>query len=438
MTTIATDALPEQAERRAQVRTVIGAALGMSVGFATLFVATTGVFVDPVTAEFGWGQQEGALSLAAGSLGLALACPVVGRLMDRFGVRRVAFTCSVLFAALLASLSLQTGDTTLWVVTSLLVGVTGAATTVLGYLAVLPRWFSERLGLAIGLAMVGLGLGAAVAPLLAQSFIDRFGWRGAYVALAAVALVGSFGAAALIRERSPDQRSNGAGPGVHGVSTGPVHGARRKLLTIFAVAFLVSSATIFLGPQLSGLLRERTLDGGLVAQALALTGVGIFVGRLLTGLLLDRMHAPYVGSLFFVAGAAGLGILQGAQSSSAVLVASILVGLALGAEGDLLSYLVRVYLGLHDFGKNYGIAFAGYGLGAVVGPVAAGRYVDATGDYSSLLFMAAGSLVVACALLLTLGRYTRPARTDGPRPVNSGSPATTAARLPAAAAPPVL
>jgi MFS transporter, OFA family, oxalate/formate antiporter len=145
-----------------------------------------------------------------------------------------------------------------------------------------------------------------------------------------------------------------------------------------------------------------------VAQALALTGVGIFVGRLLTGLLLDRMHAPYVGSLFFVAGAAGLGILQGAQSSSAVLAASTLVGLALGAEGDLLSYLVRVYLGLHDFGKNYGIAFAGYGLGAVVGPVAAGRYLDATGDYSLLLVMAAGALVVACALLLTLGRYTRP------------------------------
>jgi MFS family permease len=83
---------------------------------------------------------------------------------------------------------------------------------------------------------------------------------------------------------------------------------------------------------------------------------------------------------------------------------------------------VRVYLGLHDFGKNYGIAFAGYGLGAVVGPVAAGRYVDATGDYSLLLVMAAGSLVVACALLLTLGRYTRPARTDDQGPVDPGSP----------------
>jgi MFS transporter, OFA family, oxalate/formate antiporter len=388
------------------VRTVVGAALGMSVGFAAVFLATFGVFADPVREEFGWGAQTGGLSFAAASLGVTLACPVAGRCLDRFGVRRVTVCCGVGLAGLLALMSVQSGSALLWVSTSLLLGLVGAATTVLGYLAVLPQWFDRRLGLAIGCAMLGLGAGNIAAPLVAQSLVEEVGWREAYRALAACTLVGTLVATLLIRERRVAREA--VAPVPDGQVVGPVAGARRRLGTIFLSALLVSTGTLFLGPHLSGLLRERGLEADLVGQALALTGVGVLVGRLLTGILLDRLHAPFVATSFFVAGALGCVLMAGATQASTALLAAALLGLAIGAEGDLLSYLVRVYLGLTDFGRNYGIAFAGYGLGAVVGPVGAGVYIEQKDSYGALLVIAPVLLLVAAGLLISLGRYARP------------------------------
>ena len=400
-------------DRGPQVRTVIGAALGMAVGFATFFLQSVGVFAPVVAAEAGWGVQAGSLAFAAGMLGLTVACPVIGRLMDRWGVRRVVLTAAVAYSLLLLSLAVQGSNLVWWVLTSFLLGVTGAATTVLGYLAVLPQWFHQRLGLAIGIAMVGLGVGSVTTPLLAQALIDRFGWRGAYTALAVVALLASVVAFALIRERTGVEiRTRGGVAGAADVepsTRGPVVD-RRRLTTLFAAAFLVSAGTLFLSPQVAGLLADQQVDVALAARALALTGAGIFLGRLATGLALDHLQAPIVATAFFTAGAVGFGLLLTSTGAATSMAGFALVGLAVGAEGDLLSYLVRVYLGLAGFGRNYGTVFAGYGLGAVVGPVLASSYVAATGDYDLPLVVAPALLLTASGLLLSLGRYRLPAR----------------------------
>jgi MFS transporter, OFA family, oxalate/formate antiporter len=84
--------------RRIYLATVLGAALGMSVGFAAIFISTNGVFIPAVLRDFHWGRAQAAQSYAASMLGLALVSPLVGILMDRFGVRRVVLISAIVFA----------------------------------------------------------------------------------------------------------------------------------------------------------------------------------------------------------------------------------------------------------------------------------------------------------------------------------------------------
>ncbi|WP_321817694.1 MULTISPECIES: MFS transporter [unclassified Paraburkholderia] len=387
------------------VAIVAGAAIGMAIGYAPVFNATAGVFAPAILREFHWTREQAALSYAASMGGLAAASPFIGMLMDRFGVRRVILTSAILFSLAVACMSLQRGDPGSWVALSLFIGVTGAATSVLGYLAILPQWFDRRLGLATGCAMIGLGIGAAAAPTATQHLIGALHWRHAYQVIACVSLAGSLLACLLIRERKSAPRAlPRQGHFVDGLAGGAAF-STLKLGIIFAVAFLASSATLSLNPHLPALLTERGLSAEEAAHCASLIGIGILLGRLLAGILMDRFHAPFVGSAFFLAGAVGYLLLLNAVSLQSALLACACIGLAIGVEGDLLSYLVRAYLGMRRFGLNYGIAFAGYASGAVIGPLLAGRYFDQNGNYEMPLRLAPAVLLVASLLIVSLGKY---------------------------------
>ncbi|MEX3964612.1 MFS transporter [Paraburkholderia sp. EG286B] len=389
-----------------QLATIVGgAAIGMAIGYAPAFNATAGVFAPDVLQEFHWTREQAVVSYAASMGGLAVASPFVGMLMDRFGVRRVILVSAIVFSLAVAAMSLQNGSTMAWIALSLLIGVAGAATSVLGYLAILPQWFDRRLGLATGCAMIGLGIGAAIAPTATQHLIAAYQWRHAYQIIAGVSLVGSLIAYALLSERRPAPHAQAHDDRFASRTDDTRPFSPVKLAVIFLVAFFASSATLSLNPHLPALLMDRGLSASSAAHCASLIGIGILVGRLLSGVLIDRFHAPLIGTGFFLAGTAGYLLLMNASSLQSALLACACIGLAIGAEGDLLSYLVRAYLGLRRFGLHYGIAFAGYALGAVIGPLAAGRYFDMNGNYELPLRLAPVLLVGASALLLSLGRY---------------------------------
>ena len=144
------------------------------------------------------------------------------------------------------------------------------------------------------------------------------------------------------------------------------------------------------------------------ARTASFAGFGILIGRLASGILADRVHAPIVACLFLTAGAAGFVLLAQLDSYPSALFASALVGLAIG-EGDLLSHLLaRSYIGLKRFGLFYGIAFSGYAFGAVSGAVAVGRYFDLRHNYGLPLQVAPLLPLAAGVLLLSLGSCVKP------------------------------
>lgn len=392
------------------VSVILGAALGMLAGYAPLFNATAGVFVRPLAAEFGWGRSQASLSYAASMFGLAIVSPIVGAMMDRFGIRRVIVCSAIVFGLATAAMSLQDGSMLMWVVLSVVVGVSGAATSVLGYLAVLPQWFDRRLGLALGIAMCGLGAGTVILPITAQILVTTFGWRVAYVGLGVGSILLSLAACGLLRERY-----SGARRAAHARDGVALRVALRsyRLWAIWLVFVLSSAATLSLGPHLPSLFADRGFDAAMAARSASMVGVGLLVGRLLTGLLIDKIHAPLVASVFFVGGAVGVFLLRSTHDYTMLLVATTLIGLTIGAEGDLISYLVRSYFGLASFGSLFGIAFSGYGLGAVIGPIGLGAWFDRHGSYDVPLLVLPCMLLAASALVLSLGRYRAGAEGHG-------------------------
>ncbi|BBU33508.1 MFS transporter (plasmid) [Burkholderia sp. THE68] len=391
-------------------RNVAGAALGMAVGFAAIFIATNGVFIPSIVRDFHWGRAQAAQSYSASMLGLALVSPLVGVLMDRFGVRKVVFSSAIVFTIAMSCMAFQTGNTASWIALSLVIGMTGAATSVLGYLAILPQWFDRRLGLAIGIAMVGFGIGTVVMPALSAWLIAHIGWRHAYQVLAVISLGGAAVAFLLLREKPGLQRKlqRHAATSASMAGVGPVRHRKLKVFLIWAGALCASTAVLSLVPHLPALLMDRGIPASDAARCASLVGLGILIGRLTSGLLVDRIHAPFVACLYFAFGAIGFILLRQIESYQGALLASVLVGLAIGAEGDLLSYLTRAYLGMEKFGLFYGIVFSGYSLGAVFGPMATGHYFDAAKSYVLPMQIAPVLLLVAGALLLSLGRYAKP------------------------------
>ncbi|RQR30748.1 MULTISPECIES: MFS transporter [unclassified Burkholderia] len=392
------------------IRNVLGAALGMAFGFAAIFIATSGVFSPAIVKEFHWGRAQAAQSYSASMLGLAFVSPLIGVLMDRFGVKRVVFVSAIVFAIAMACMASQKGNTVSWVALSLIVGMSGAATSVLGYLAILPQWFDRRLGLAIGIAMVGFGIGTVAMPALSARLIAHVGWREAYQVLAIVSCAGAFVAFLLMREKRGSRRVvhvRGTSGAVD-AGVGSTRGRRVKVLMIFAGALCASTAVLSLVPHLPALLMDRGISAIDAARCASFVGFGILIGRLTSGLLVDRIHAPFVACVYFASGAIGFVLLRQIDSYYGAMAASILVGLAIGAEGDLLSYLTRAYIGMEKFGLFYGIVFSGYSLGAVIGPMATGYYFDVNKSYDLPMQMAPYLLLASCVFLLGLGRYTKP------------------------------
>ncbi|WP_250481233.1 MFS transporter [Caballeronia sp. GAOx1] len=392
------------------VRNVVGAALGMAVGFAAIFIATNGIFIPSIVRDFHWGRAQAAQSYSASMLGLTLVSPLVGGFMDRFGVKKVVLASAFVFAIAMACMAYQTGSTFSWIALSLVIGMAGAATSVLGYLAILPQWFERRLGLAIGIAMVGLGFGTIVMPALSAWLIAHIGWRHAYQALALVSLTGAVFAFLLLREKPGVRkaRRHGRANSSSAASASPVRRRKLKIFLIWAGALCASTAVLSLVPHLPALLIDRGIGASEAARCASLVGLGILIGRLTSGILVDRIHAPLVACLYFASGAIGFILLRQVESYEGALLASILVGLAIGAEGDLLSYLTRAYLGMQKFGLYYGIVFSGYSLGAVFGPMATGHYFDSAKSYVLPMQIAPILLFIACLFLLSLGRYAKP------------------------------
>ena len=124
------------------------------------------------------------------------------------------------------------------------------------------------------------------------------------------------------------------------------------------------------------------------------------------GILLDYFRAPLIAAIFLSAPFISAIILVGNIDSSIVIsISMIIIGLAAGAELDLLAFLASRYFGLKEYGKLYGSLYIFFSIGAGLAPALFGTYFDINGDYTLLLYLVIGTSLLSGALMLRLGSY---------------------------------
>jgi MFS family permease len=382
---------------------VAGSFAGVMVSFAPLVVFPFGLFLKELTAAFGWTRAEVSLAFSLAALTVAVASPLLGKAADRWGARRIILLCAPTFGLLIASLNRLTPS--LWHLYAVFIAIGAVANGAahLTYARIVSCWFDRRRGLALSLVMSGVGVGATVMPVAAERLIREVGWRGAYLmlGLTAAALATPLAAFVLRDHPSEGDREERVPRGLG--SQGAVETAWRwsTFFSLMAAFFLLSVGANGCIAHLAALLTDRGLGTQTAALATSLVGGASLAGRLLTGGLLDRFSAPRVGFVFVMGSVAGT-LLLTSGSVAAAAGAAVLIGLAMGAEADLMPYLIGRYCGLRRFGELYGYAFTAYAVAGAVGPFLMGFLYDSTGSYRTALFAFAATTALAAMLIVRL------------------------------------
>ena len=375
------------------------------VSFGCLLVFTFGIFLKPLAAEFGWSREAISRAFGIGAITVAACSPFIGRLLDRYGSRRIILPCMLVFGAAFASLALLTPHLWHLYAVFLVLGVVGNGTTQLGYAGAVTSWFTVRRGMALALVMAGVGIGSIVLPILAQSIIDRAGWRAAYAALGA--LIFLFGVPLTARYvRNRETAPVSGSPVASGSTTREA--LRSRVFWILAVTLFISSvAANGALTHMAAMLTDRGLSPAEAALAASAFGGGSLAGRLMTGMLFDRYFGPRIAMGLLVIMAAGVVLLAQAATLPAGILAAVLIGLGMGGESDVAPFLLSRYFGLRSFSTLYGLTWTFYAAAGGVGPILMGRAFDATGSYSRLLLVLAASMMLSALLFLWMPRYPR-------------------------------
>lgn len=361
-------ALAEQwGEVRDGWRVILAGAGAIAVSMPTLGIYSLPYFMASWKEDFGWSRQDVGIAVTCLTLGIFLSGPLVGRACDRFGVRPVASISIVFFALGLWGMSFLSGSLAEFYFAYFLLAVVGAGAGHICYLRTVASWFEQVRGVALGFVGAGAGMWAAVAALLLPHWIGAYGWRSAWQLLAIIACAGLPLVILFLKER----RIPAAIIGSIGQEDGMTMSEARRTARFWAMLLgivLLGMGLVGLSTQMVPLVSEITSDTALAARAGALFGVSLMIGRLFTGVLLDRLPPHIVaGSVFLLPVAGSAAFILSPLAGAAML--GISLGLAAGGENDVVSFLVARHFGLRSFGEIFGWMFGALSLGAGIGPL---------------------------------------------------------------------
>jgi MFS family permease len=392
------------------------AALGLFLNTGTIVVFSFGVFAKTMGQEFHSGRAKISLAFTIHNLTAALFVPLAGRLVDRYGPRRVLLPFTAIFGLILMSSRILSGAIWQLYLFYFALGLVSGGAGAMSYTNVISHWFDRHRGLALSVMMLGMGLGAVVMPSVAQQLVTTFGWRRSYCIFGFVVLLIPLPmVAAFLKERPENMGLLPDGAAEDPVAKpiavkeiGLTLGEAANTSTfwiIVCVLFLITASVHACFIHLPALLTDRGSAPQLAAFASSLLGVGLFIGRVGCGYLLDQFFAPRVATLLFSTVAIGIAFLALSHAISSALIAAPLVGLGLGAEVDIVAYLTSRYFGLRSYGAIFGSMWAVFGVSGGLGAYLMGLGFDRTGSYIVPLSGFFCAAVLGALLTIMLGPY---------------------------------
>lgn len=360
----------------------------MFVGFGAAY--SFAAFFRAFEAEFGASRAHVSLVFSLCAFLYFLLGAPGGMLADRFGTRNVALVGVAFLSAGLAAASYASSIEVLYATYSIGLGI-GIGLTYVPSVGAVQPWFERHRVLASGIAVSGIGAGNLLAPPLAAWWIAAFGWRGAYLALAACVLVLGGAAAAAIRNR----------PAGQGRATGGVtlHAALRTrnfwvlYVTLALSGFGCFVPLVHIGPY--------AMDAGhaesFAVLLVSLIGLGSLAGRFAIGTIADRFGRMRSLALMYLGMAAMLVLWWASTGALALSLMAVGFGIAYGGFVATFPTVVMDLFGARSVSGIIGCIYTAAGIGTLLGPPLAGAAYDSSGSYSVPILGAAALALIAAA-----------------------------------------
>ena len=382
---------------------VLVCAVGIGVGVSSLPFYTQGLFIEAWISDFGWTRAQASLGILGSTLALAAVLPFIGSIVDRYGLVTPVMISLLGLSLAYVLLGMFVQSIATFVILAMLQAILGSASSPLAYTRAINAVFNKQRGLALGVALSGAGVAATFGPTLISNAIDAFGWRGAYYAMALFTLV--VGAVIVLVLSRLNGAKTAANIDMEAANRDfIVAKASRTYWTIMAAIFCLSLGLGGLMIHFVPILLDVGFATNEAVKIAGVIGIAVVLGRLLVGFAVDRIFAPRVAIAILLACISG--VLALALLGSVVAVpAAFVIGFSVGAEVDLIGYLVARYFGMHAYGQIYGRQYSTFLIATGLSPVILGAVRDATGTYTASLFTAAAFMVISAALFAKLPKF---------------------------------
>jgi len=384
------------------------------------------VFYVAILEEFGWSRAALAGAYSAYVLVYGLVSAVAGVVVDRYGPRIALPVGGIIMAA---GLALLPGISALWQFYLLYGVVASSGISLFGSVpsySVINNWFVKKRGTAMGFATSGIGVGMMLLVPLLQSIISTYGWRTAYLVLAAIILVVVPSTTYIFQRHRPQDlglRPDGEKP-----SGGPEMARRERIradvlvvdkewvsrdwtlaaaartarfwLILVARALELGAVQVFLVHQAAYLV-DAGYDKMLVATVV---GGVTFVGsgaKIMWGVVSDRLGREQSLTLAFAAGTVGVAIALSIHPGSPLWMPylyAVVYGLCYGVSSVLMPSLAGDIFHGRWFGSILGGLYAGGGIGSAAGAFLAGYVFDVTHSYVWAFLLVVPVMWLSCLL----------------------------------------
>jgi MFS family permease len=341
------------------------------------------VALPAVQAEFGVARSAASVPYTVTMICFGLGGIVMGRLSDRFGIMVpvVGGALSLGLGYLAASQAV-----TLWqfiLAQGLLVGVAGSATFA-PLLADTSLWFSRRRGLAMAIIACGSYVAGTIWPPVVQYFIERAGWRQAYLGIAVFCVATMLPLTLALRRRSPVSGSTGATQHVAFRASQPLGMSPAALQTLLIIAGLSCCVAMSM-PQVHIVAHAGDLGHGAAAGARMLSlmlGFGV-VSRLASGWICDRIGGRRTLLLGSALQALALVLFLPFDGLASLYLVSIVFGLSQGGIVPAYAVIVREFFPAGEAGVRVGTVLMATVFGMALGGWMSGVIYDLTGSYQA-------------------------------------------------------
>ncbi|HEY6455446.1 MAG TPA: MFS transporter [Steroidobacteraceae bacterium] len=392
---------------------LLASVFGLMTSCLVLMGYSIGLFVHPLADQFGWTRQQILTATSIVTLGVMFSGVVVGWLADRISVATLILVSQLgLGLSILALAFFTNGNLAVYYGIYLLIAFVGAGALPVTFTKLLSSRFVRHRGLAIGICLAGTGLCGVVVPPLVGAFIRVYGWRIGYLALATLPLCVAMPMTLIFLRGGPTASAKTAAGGTaatedYGLTLSEAVRSRR-FWTIVVALFLASGSGAGFLFSMVPMLIDRGYESSAAANMSAIFGVAVICGRILIGALADRIWVPPLALTVLASAAlATLLISQVTVALAMALVLIFVIGLAQGAEGDMLAYLVSQYFGLRAYGKIFSWVFVAFTAAiGIAGPLF-GHIFDVYRSYGVAMIGSSAAWLMAGLLLVSLGPYPK-------------------------------